>query len=153
MINCINIRQFVTVMIFDKYWLNCGMACIPIKFYLYKLSHEFYYCRCRFKILKIHFLKRNVYCSMNVRSKNCFHCWFAFMIKIKVKKLFKYKNNVVHFASPLGDFFLFINKFRYIYFSPNFENIEHFDAMFYSFCYYLDENEPCLCHHLPAGPF
>ena len=44
---------------FDKYWLNYGMACIPFKFYQYILSHEFYYCSCRRRIFKIHFLKRN----------------------------------------------------------------------------------------------
>ena len=90
---------------------------------------------------------------MNVRPKNCFHCWFVFKLEIKVKNLFKYKDNLVHFASLLGVFFLFINEFKYIYFLPNFENIEHSDAMFDSFCYYLDENSPSLCHHPPAGPF
>ena len=138
---------------FDKYWLNYGMACIPFKFYQYILSHEFYYCSCRRRIFKIHFLKRNVYYSMNIRPKSCFHCWFVFMLEIKVKKLFKHKDNLVYFASLLGDFFLFLNESKYIYFSPNFENIEHIDAMFYCFCYYLDEYNPCLNHHPPAGPF
>ena len=95
-------------------------------------------------------MKRNVYYSMKKRPNNCFHCWFVFTLEIKVKKLFKYKYNLVHFGSLLGDFFLFINEFKYIYFSPNFENIEHTDTMFYSFCYYLDNKKSCLCHHPPA---
>ena len=138
---------------FDEYWLNCGMACILFKFYHYLLFHEFYYCSCRSRIFKIHFLKRNVDYKINVRARNCFHCWFIFMVEIKVKKLFKYKNNIVHFASLLGDFFSFINALKYIYCSVDFQNSEYYDSMYYSFSYYLDQYEPCLCHHPPSGPF
>ena len=73
---------------FDKYWLNYGMAYIPFKFYQCISSNEFYYCSCRRRIFKVHFLKRNVYYSMNVRPKNCFHCWFVFMLEIKGKTVY-----------------------------------------------------------------
>ena len=91
------------------------MACIPFKLHHHLLANEFYYCSCRVRIFKIKFLKRKQDYSLNVRAQNCFHCWFLFMMEIKVKKHFKYRNNIVHFASLLGDFFTFINKFKYIY--------------------------------------
>ena len=47
------------------------------------------------------------------------------MVEIKVNLLFKYKNNLVYFASLLDDFFKFINKYKYIYTSPNFQNIKY----------------------------
>ena len=125
------------------------MACIPFKFYHYSLFHEFYYCSCRSRIFKIHFLKRNVDYKINVRSKEL----FSLLVEIKVKKLFKYRNNIVHFASLLGDFFSFINEFKYIYCSVDFQNSEYCNSMYYSFSYYLDQYEPCLCHHPPSGPF
>ena len=90
---------------------------------------------------------------MNVRARNCFHCWFLFMVEIKVKILLKYKNNIVHFPSLLSDFFSFVNKFNYIYYSPDFENSEYYDSMYNSFSYFLDKYDSCLCYHPPSGPF
>ena len=138
---------------FDKYWLNCGMACIPFKFYHHLQANEFYYYSCKFRIFKIKFLRRNTDYSMNVRARNCFHCWFLFMVEIKVKILLKYKNNIVHFPSLLSDFFSFVNKFNYIYYSPDFENSEYYDSMYNSFSYFLDKYDSCLCYHPPSGPF
>ena len=136
-----------------KYWLNCGMAYIPFKLYHDLLVNEFYYCSCKFRIFKTRFLKRKQEYSTNVRAKNCFHCWFLFMIEIKVKILFKYRNNIVRFASLLGDFFSFINKLKYIYISPDFQNSEYYDVLYNSFSYYLNENDSCLCFHLLSGLF
>ena len=47
------------------------------------------------------------------------------MVELKVNILFKYRNNLVYFISLLDDFFKFINKYEYIYTSPNFQNIEY----------------------------
>ena len=129
------------------------MPCIPFKLYHHLLTNEFYYCSCRSRISKIKFLKRNQDYSLNVRAKNCFHCWFLFMVEIKVKELFEYRKNIVRFASLLGDFFAFINKFKYICMSRNFSNSEYYDSMYNSFSYYLDEYDSCLCYHPPSGPF
>ena len=128
------------------------MVCVPFKLYHHLLANEFYYCSCKFRIFKIRFLRRNQDYSMNVRAKNCFHCWFLFMIEIKVKILFKYRNSIVHFASLLADFSAFINEFKYIYLSPDFENSEHYVSMFNSFSYFVNEYDSCLCYCPPSGP-
>ena len=129
------------------------MACIPFKLYQQLMANEFYYCSCRFRIFKIKFLKINQDYSINVRANNCFHCWFLFMMEIKVKKLFKNRNNIVHFASLLSDIFSFLNKFKYIYLSPDFENCKYYDSMYNSFSYFLDEYNSCLWYHSTSGPF
>ena len=139
--------------VINKYWLNCGMACIPFKLYHHLIANEFYYCSCRFRIFKIKFLKINKDYSVNVRANNCFHFWFVFMLEIKVKKPFNKRNNIVHFTSLLIDFFSFINKFKYIYLSPDFQNSKYFDSMFDSFPHFLNEYDSCLCYHPQSGPF
>ena len=87
----------------DLYWLNCGIRCIPFKFYNQLIANEFYYCTCKYRISKTG-QTDNVY-SMDVRPKNCFHCWFLFMIEIKIKLLFKYKDNIARFFIIARQFF------------------------------------------------
>lgn len=31
---------------------------------------------------------------ITVRANNCFHCWFLFMLEIKIKLIYKYRNNL-----------------------------------------------------------
>ena len=121
----------------DLYWLNCGIRCIPFKFYNQLIANEFYYCTCKYRIYNIFKTGQtdNIY-SMSVLPKNCFHCWFLFMIEIKIKLLFKYKDNIVRFTSLLDSFLKFINQYKYIYFSPNFQNIDYD---------YLNVYDLCLC--------
>ena len=78
------------------------------------------------------------------------------MVKIKIKIFFKNRNNIVHFAYLLIDFFTFINKFKYIYLSPDFSKVElnyENDLLYNSFHYYLNEWDSCLCYHALCGPF
>ena len=58
---------------FDKYWLNYGMACISFKFYQYILSHKFYYCSCRRRIFKTHFLKKKCLLFNERKTKKLFY--------------------------------------------------------------------------------
>ena len=90
--------------------------------------------------------KKKIY-SITTRAKNYFHCCFVFLIEIKLDKLHKYRNNLIYFVSLLQDFFLFMNKFKYIYILPNYTNKKHFDLKYESFSYYLSVNDPCLCYH------
>ena len=83
---------------------------------------------------------------------NCFHCWFVFLIKIKLEKIYKYRNNLVYFASLLSDFFSLINKFKHIYIQPDYTNIEFYDLKFESFGYYLGKWDSCLCCCSESGP-
>ena len=98
----------------SDYWLNCGLRCIPFKLYQKIISHEFYYCNCQRRIFEVKFLERNKKWSASPRATNCFHCWFVFLIKIKLENIYKYRNNLIYFASLLSDFFSLINKFKYI---------------------------------------
>ena len=129
------------------------MACIPFKLYNHLLANEFYYCSCKFRIFKIRFLRRKQDYSMNVRARNCFHCWFLLLVEIKVKIIFEYRNNIFRFASLLGDFFKLINEFKYIYLLPNFKNTKYYDSMFNFFSYYLNEYDSCFCYCPPTGSF
>ena len=135
-----------------KNWLNYGMGCIPFKLYYNLLADEFYYCSCKLRLYKITFLQRKREYTKLVRAENCFHCWFLFMLEIKIKIFFKNRDKIIHFASLLSDFFAFINKFKYIYVSPDFSNVE-IDMSYDSFHYHLNETDPCLCYHLSYGPF
>ena len=110
----------------DLYWLNCGLWCIPFKFYNKLVADEFAYCVCKRRIFKITKPSNpDFFYSMAVRARNCFFCWLVKMVELKVNILFKYRNNLVYFISLLDDFFKFINKYEYIYTSPNFQNIEY----------------------------
>ena len=134
------------------YWLNCGMRCIPFKFYHKLLANEYYYCTCRRRTFHITYLERKKNYSITIRAYNCFHCWFLTMIEIKVEKLFQYKNDIVRFASLLSDFFAFINNFKDIYLSPNFENFDYYDCSSLSFSFFLNEYDSCLCSCPLTGP-
>ena len=37
----------------NLYWLNCGMGCIPFKFYNQLVADEFFHCTCKKRIFKI----------------------------------------------------------------------------------------------------
>ena len=75
-------------------------------------------------------------------------------MEIKLKKLYKDKNNLIRFTSLLIDFFSFINKFKYIYVQPDYTNVKYFDLRRESFHYYLSESDSCLsCCCSESGPF
>ena len=137
----------------DNYWLNCGLQCIPFKFGQKIKSEEFYLCTCRRRYFKVTFLERNVTWGVSPRARSCFHCWFIILIEIKLKILYKYRNNLIHFTSLLIDFFSFINKFKYIYIRPDYTNSQYFDLRHKFFHYYLNENDSCLCYCSESGPF
>ena len=138
----------------DKYWLNRGLRCIPFKFGQKVQSTEFFHCICRQRLFKVTFLERNIESGVSPRARNCFHCWFVFLMEIKLKKLYKDKNNLIRFTSLLIDFFSFINKFKYIYVQPDHTNVKYFDLRCESFHYYLSENDSCLCCCCSeSGPF
>ena len=138
----------------DKYWLNRGLRCIPFKFGQKVQSTEFFHCICRQRLFKVTFLERNIEWGVSPRARNCFHCWFVFLMEIKLKKLYKDKNNLIRFTSLLIDFFSFINKFKYIYVQPDHTNVKYFDLRYESFHYYLSENDSCLCCCCSeSGPF
>ena len=134
----------------SDYWLNCGLRCIPFKFYQKLATQEYYHCTCRRRLFKVTFLERNnrTWC-VTPRAMNCFHCWFVLFIKIKVEKLYKHRNNLVYFASLLIDFFSFINKYKYIYIRSDFANIKYLHPE--SFNFYLSTNDPCLCYCPESG--
>ena len=93
----------------DKKWLNCKMACVPFKINYWLQANEYYYCTCKRRTFNITYLERNVKYSVASKANNCFHCWFIMMIEIKVNKIYKKRNNLVHFASSLTDFFCFFS--------------------------------------------
>ena len=99
---------------FSKYWLNYGYRCIPFKFGHKIRYQEFWFCTCKPKTFKITYLERKKEYSITNRAKNCFHCWFVFLIEIKLEILHKHRNNLIYFVSLFQDFFLFTNKFKYI---------------------------------------
>ena len=82
------------------------MACVPFKINYWLQANEYYYCTCKRRTFNITYLERNVKYSVASKANNCFHCWFIMMIEIKVNKIYKKRNNLVHFASSLADFFL-----------------------------------------------
>ena len=125
-------------------WLNCGMRCMPFKLYQMINVNEYWYCTCKrrkFKITKPNNPKFLFY--ITVRANNCFHCWFLFTLEIKIKLIHKYRNNLVQLASLLIKFFEFINKYKYIYQCPNYQNMEL--DYYNQFEEYLDEKLGCLC--------
>ena len=125
-------------------WLNCQLQCISFRFYNKLIADEFFYCFCKRRIFNITKPSNpDFFHSMAVRARNCFFFWFVNMVEIKVNILFKYKNNLVRFVSLLDDFFKFINKYKYIYTSPNFQNIEY--DYFETFYFYLDPYKLYLC--------
>ena len=128
------------------------MACIPFKFNHCLQANEYYYCTCKKRNFHVTFLKRNQTYSLSARAHNCFRCWFCLMVEIKVKKLWNKRNNIVHFTSLLADFFSFLNKFKHIYTTPDFDEIGTFDELRNSFGYFLDDFAPCLCCHGEEGP-
>ena len=74
------------------------------------------------------------------------------MAEIKVKKIYAKRNNIVHFASSLADFFSFLVKFKHINSRPNYEPVSEFDGPYAAFGYFLDECSPCFCLHGEGGP-
>ena len=74
-------------------------------------------------------------------------------MEIKLKILYKYRNNLTRFTSLKRFFFSFINQFKYVSVRPDYTNVEHLDLMFESFSYYLDENVSCLCYCSESGHF
>ena len=137
----------------NKYWMNCKMACIPFKINYWLQANEYYYCSCKRHTFNITFLKRNKKYFLASRAGNCFHCWFVMMVEIKVKKIYAKRNNIVHFASSLADFFSFLVKFKHINSRPNYEPVSEFDGPYVAFGYFLDEWAPCFCLHGEGGPF
>ena len=129
----------------DKYWSNCGLRCIPFTFGQKVQSTEFFHCTCRQRLFKVTFLERNIEWGVSPRARNCFHCWFVFLMKIKLRKLYKYKNNLIRFTSLPIDFFSFMIKFKYIYVQPDYTNVKYFNLRCESFHQYLSENDSCLC--------
>ena len=93
----------------DKKWLNCKMACVPFKINYWLQANKYYYCTCKRRTFNITYLKRNVKYSVASGANNCFHCSFIMMIEIKVNKIYKKRNNLVHSASSLADFFRFFS--------------------------------------------
>ena len=134
----------------DKHWLNCRLWRIPFKLGQKVQSREFFHCTCRRRHFKVTFLERNIEWGVSPRARNCFHCWFVFLMEIKLKNLYKRKNNLIRFISLLTDFFSFINKFKYIYIRPDYTNVKYFDLRHESFHYYL--NDSCLCCCSESGP-
>ena len=122
-------------------WLNCGFRCIPFRLYQEIVAHEYWFCTCRKRIF--HITKKNKTPTVVNRAQNCFHCWFIFLIEIKVKNIYKKRESLVHLASLLTEFFNLINKFKYIYQTPNYQNMEY--NYYEIFTYYLNENLGCLC--------
>ena len=137
----------------SKFWLNCRLRRIPFKLGHKVKFEEFYYCTCWRRYFNITFLKRKVEWGVLPTARNCFHCWFVFLMEIKLKTLYKYKNNLIRFTSLLIDFLSFINQFKYIYVRPNYTNVEYFDLKSGSFHYYLDKNDSYLCYCSDSGPF
>ena len=134
----------------DKHWLNCRLWRIPFKLGQKVQSREFFHCTCQRRHFKVTFLERNIEWGVSPRARNCFHCWFVFLMEIKLKKLYKHKNKLIRFTSLLTDFFSFINKFKYIYIRPDYTNVKYFDLRHESFHYYL--NDSCLCCCSESGP-
>ena len=129
----------------NQKWLNCGMRCLPFKFYQKNWQEEFWYCDCKTKTFTITKPDNNKFLyKKHGKSKNCFYCWFLLMVKTKVEIIYKYKNKLPHLASLLIKFFQFINEYKYIYQQPNYQNME-FDY-YESFPDYFDENLSCLCY-------
>ena len=123
-------------------WLSCGLQCMPFKFCNKLVADGFFYCVCNIRGFNIT-LNPNFFYSIAVRARNCFFCWFVNMFEIKVELLFKYRNNMVRLISLLDNFLKFIDKYKYIYISPNFQNMEY--DFFETFNFYLDLYKLCLC--------
>ena len=125
-------------------WLNCGMRCIPFKIYQIINNTHFWYCSCKVKKFIITNPNRpKFYYEVTSQANNCFYCWFLFMLENKIHLSYKHKNNLVKLSSLLIKFFEFINKYKYIYQFPNYQNME-FDY-YETFNDYLDERLGCLC--------
>ena len=137
----------------SKFWLNWGLRYIPFKLGQKVKSEEFYHCTCQRRYFEVTFLKRKVKCGVSPRAQNYFYCWFAFLMEIKLKTLYKYRNNLICFTSLLLDFFSFINQSKYVYVQPNYTNDEYFNLKCESFHYYLNERDSCLCYGSVSGPF
>ena len=73
----------------SKYWLNYGYRCISFKFGQKIRYQEFWFCTCKRRTFKITYVERKKEYSITTRAKNCFHCWFVFLIEIKLDKLHK----------------------------------------------------------------
>ena len=126
-------------------WLDCGFACIPFRLYQELMANLFWYCRCKRRIFYITTETNKKYNHIS-DPENCFYCWFTFLIKIKVKLIYKKKDNLVHLTSALIEFFELLNKFKYIYIQPNYEKIDYFEN-YETFSYYLNPNLGCLCYN------
>ena len=137
-------------------WLNYGMICIPFKLYHNLSMVDSHICFC-------HLVKND-----------CFYCDFLYWLQQLCTKIYKYKDDekVCYY---LNDFFKKINEYKYIFISPNFQNMEEvsekinlksFDFYFneryscleemkmvklISFDYYFDKWNACLCNHSSFG--
>ena len=74
-------------------WLNCGIRCIPFKL----MANEYWYCTCKRRNFIITKKKKKSY-TISSQAHNCFHCWFTFLIEIKIKIIYKKRNNLVQLA-------------------------------------------------------
>ena len=124
-------------------WLDCGFICFPFRLYQELMANLFWYCTCKRRVFHVTYHNNKQYKQIS-DPQNYFYCWFTFLIKIKVKIIYKKKDNLVHLASALIEFFELVNKFKYIYIRPNYEKIDYFDN-YETFNYYLNPNLGCLC--------
>ena len=124
-------------------WLNYGYRCIRFRFYQELIANEFWFCTCKTRVFYITRENGKSY-TITSRQQNCFHCWFSFLIEIKVKNIYKKKDSLVHLVSLLTEFFSLINKFKYIYVRPNYQKMEL--EYYETFNYYLNPNLGCLCY-------
>ena len=130
-------------------WLDCGFRCIPFIFYQELIANLFWYCTCKQRKFFITEENGKTYARIS-HPENCFYCWFAFLIKIKIEIIYKKKDNLIHLASLLIEFFKLLNKFKHIYVQPNYEKIDYFDN-YETFNYYLNPNLGCLCCNKRSG--
>ena len=86
-------------------WLNCGFRCIPFKIYQELMANEYWFCTCKKRIF--HITQKNKTYTAVGRAQNCFHCWFTFLIEIKVKNIYKKRKSLVHLANLLTEIFYF----------------------------------------------
>ena len=137
-----NSNSFIFVL-FESQFSNFYWVMFEFLHYLVAVI-EFWYCTCKKRIFHITYQNGKTY-KLTARAENCFHCWFVFLIKIKINIIYKKRNNLVHLASLLIDFFKLINKFKYIYQKPDYQNMD-FDY-YNSFNWYFNENLSCLCYN------
>lgn len=133
----------------DLNWLNYGFRCIPFLLYRDLFANNFWYCNCKTRTFFITPEKSKPYTIIS-NPENCFYCWFLFLIKIKVKIIYKKKDNLVHLCSCLIEFFTLIDKFKHIYIRPNYDNIDKYEVSWWfnayeTFKLYFEANYVCLC--------